>query len=556
MSKKELIEYRTPNTKHFLNTDGTITVELYKDPVHYLENGVYQEIDNTLVQTKEGFKNKRNDFQVTFTEEKDNALVNISCKDKKLSMFPKNRKLRVSPLSKNLKRSVITYEEMNDEVSLEYKALSNQLKESIILNKKPETNQYVFIINTTLDLVLNEDNTIYMMSKENIDYKIEKPYMVDANQVYSESVTYDLTKIENGYEITITVDKEWLEDKERVYPIIIDPTITSVQSSTSVIDTYIYEGDSEDTTYNKSVLYVGTDKSNKIYRTLLKFTLPKIPAGFKVVEANVSLSCCPDEFGLAYQDVNPLISVHKLTQDWTESGAKWSNMHDKYSPHIEDYFWGSRMDKNNINPNFDYKNSFQLTDLVQRWYNGEPNYGIMLKEYKEVVQEKSRPAFYISKDYNDTSYAKPFLSIVYKNFNGLESYLSYTSQKHDFGSSYVNNNTGNLTTTFHVANTVGSSLPVNLYLVYNTTDVELNTDYGFGLGIKPNLVQTLVKETIEDQEVLKFTDEDGTISDTYDFTEYYENPDNLGEYVNNLGYEMQKNGQLKPYNISMTFEYR
>ena len=60
MSKKELIEYRTPNTKHFLNTDGTITVELYKDPVHYLENGVYQEIDNTLVQTKEGFKKRRN----------------------------------------------------------------------------------------------------------------------------------------------------------------------------------------------------------------------------------------------------------------------------------------------------------------------------------------------------------------------------------------------------------------------------------------------------------------------------------------------------------------
>ena len=47
-----------------------------------------------------------------------------------------------------------------------------------------------------------------------------------------------------------------------------------------------------------------------------------------------------------------------------------------------------------------------------------------------------------------------------------------------------------------------------------------------------------------------------TFSDMYDFTEYIENPKEIGEYANNLGYEMQKNGQLTPYYINMTFEYR
>ena len=42
----------------------------------------------------------------------------------------------------------------------------------------------------------------------------------------------------------------------------------------------------------------------------------------------------------------------------------------------------------------------------------------------------------------------------------------------------------------------------------------------------------------------------------YDFTEYIDDPSELGEYANNLGYEMQKNGQLTPYYINMTFEYR
>ena len=47
--KKEIIEYRTPNTKHFLKKDGTIEVEIYKDPVHYLEKGEYKEIDNGYI---------------------------------------------------------------------------------------------------------------------------------------------------------------------------------------------------------------------------------------------------------------------------------------------------------------------------------------------------------------------------------------------------------------------------------------------------------------------------------------------------------------------------
>ena len=47
-----------------------------------------------------------------------------------------------------------------------------------------------------------------------------------------------------------------------------------------------------------------------------------------------------------------------------------------------------------------------------------------------------------------------------------------------------------------------------------------------------------------------------TFSDTYDFTEYFDNPKTIGEYANNLGYEMQKNGQLTPYYINMTFEYK
>ena len=515
--RKEIIEYRTSNTKHFLKSDGTVDVEIYKDPVHYLDKGEYKEIDNSLVKTTKGFKNKSNNFKIEFDEKSDNSLINISCKNKKVSMYPKNMKQKISnrTIAKRNKNKIplndITYENMYEDIDINYKIISNQLKESIILNKVPKENKFVFVINTDLDLILNDDNTISFMDGNNECYKIEKPYMTDSKHAYSELVKYELHKNNDSYELTINVDKEWLHDKERVYPVVIDPTVTDEQSSSSVIDTYIFDGDANITTYNLPYLYVGADKSGTTYRTLLKFDLPRIPAGFKVVNAFVRLSCLSDEFGLAYQQNVPLVAVHALTQDWTESEAKWDNMNNKYSDHIEDYYWAIRMDSFHQEPGFEYANNANITNLVQKWYNGEPNFGIMLKEYKEEIKEKSRPAFYAAKDYDATSSAKPLLTITYKNFNGLESYLSYTSQKHDFGEAYINNYTGNLTSTFNVANTIGGALPANLSLVYNTTDVELNEDYGFGLGIKPNLIQTLNKETSKNKEVLKYVDGDGTI---------------------------------------------
>ena len=39
---------RSENTKVFFASDGSKTMVLYPSPVHYLEDGVYREIDNTL----------------------------------------------------------------------------------------------------------------------------------------------------------------------------------------------------------------------------------------------------------------------------------------------------------------------------------------------------------------------------------------------------------------------------------------------------------------------------------------------------------------------------
>ncbi|MDE6141576.1 MAG: hypothetical protein K2G03_03135, partial [Bacilli bacterium] len=72
---KELIDLRKPREKHFLNEDGTITLNMYDEDIHYRKGNEYVEIDNNLVEENNKIVNKENDFKVNFS--KDKFLVSI-----------------------------------------------------------------------------------------------------------------------------------------------------------------------------------------------------------------------------------------------------------------------------------------------------------------------------------------------------------------------------------------------------------------------------------------------------------------------------------------------
>ncbi|MGY0374140.1 DNRLRE domain-containing protein [Clostridium sp. JNZ J1-5] len=97
---KEVEEKREENIKHFLLEDNTYEAVIYKDPVHYKENGKWQDIDNTLVEAKDDqgnsiLENKKNDFKVKIAKKSNSEkLISIN-KDKyeiswKVSKVKKN----------------------------------------------------------------------------------------------------------------------------------------------------------------------------------------------------------------------------------------------------------------------------------------------------------------------------------------------------------------------------------------------------------------------------------------------------------------------------------
>jgi hypothetical protein len=122
------------------------------------------------------------------------------------------------------------------DLSYRYSLLKNEkdkpigLKEEIILNKPININSFIFPINLKNLHPQNIDGVWHFFdNNQKEQFYIPKSFMIDANQEKSENIEMEINA-KAGY-IIVTPDKKWLSDPSRKYPIIIDPTIETVDSN-------------------------------------------------------------------------------------------------------------------------------------------------------------------------------------------------------------------------------------------------------------------------------------------------------------------------------------
>lgn len=511
MEEIELIEKRKPREKHFLQKDGTIIAKIFDTDVHFLKNGKYEEIDNTLINNGGLLVNKSNDFKVEFEEtlnkylvkmQKDSNYLNIrlsNCNNARLIKETSNSKLEQS----------VFYEDVIDDINIQYKTLPNKVKETIVL-KSSMFSKINFIAETNLDLIM-KDKCIIAKKNEDIIFELEAPYMEDSEGKINNNIYYYLTKHDNHYDIELNLDEDWLNSLDVKYPVYIDPTISNSSNTSKMEDTYIYDGDSNDTRYNRDYLIAGVQRINNNYRvnrSLIKFELPEIGTGSEIIQAFINLTGYPSS--TATDENNKLISLHRITETWTESSANWKNMSEKYDKKIEALAESGRssIKNNTITPSYTFGD---ITHLVKKWYRDTPNNGVLIKSVNEKYEDENYPAFFSKDNHLEGGNPKPIFELAYRNQTGLEEYLDYKSQDFGGGTSYINTYNGNMIMNIDLLETTGGNLPLDLNLIYNTNDVVLNKNSSFGTGFKLNYDQTIIETNIDNNEYLEYKDMDGTI---------------------------------------------
>jgi RHS repeat-associated protein len=292
MDGVELVEKRTKYSKVYKLENGHYESTIYGVPIHYLDNGIYKNIDNSLVivKDKDGkqyYKNKDNAFSVNISSISDG--FSISKGKYKLSWaidgFFKNKITETkasmtdeewNALSKSEKRKNMpnisadaSYKDVLPNIDLQYFLVGDRLTENIIFNQQPDINQIVERVKAeNIELVLNKDNSITAMdiSTKEVIFELPAPFINDAEGEVCNNIGVKLELENNEYVLTYTLDAEWLTKAS--YPCVLDPTIGS---ASDVIDTKICRNYPNNNYLNSYLLTTGVGSGSNMNYSLVKF---------------------------------------------------------------------------------------------------------------------------------------------------------------------------------------------------------------------------------------------------------------------------------------------
>ena len=146
------------------------------------------------------------------------------------------------------KQVKVSYESEKKDCTFSYESLNTGVKESIVLTKAPEGNVLKFHFKAKgLTPKKNAmDGGISFLDEETdeIVASLEAPNINDATgKAYSEELYYDIEPDgeEDSYLLTLHLDEDYFQDKDREYPVTIDPTV-SWTGSTNFWDVYVING--------------------------------------------------------------------------------------------------------------------------------------------------------------------------------------------------------------------------------------------------------------------------------------------------------------------------
>ena len=447
----EVTEMREESVKYFLCDDGSYIAATYAAPVHYNENGVWKEIDNTLTPSSksgETVYSTKGGLNVTvpselgsgkrFTATNEGYTISFGVKsiDKRLSVQAKvvetdaltsvvkmnstaeisDEKVTASSMAQKAETltekqkvekfnneqmtvdkqsGAVVYKGFDQQSDLEYIVTSNSLKENIVVYKPQDEYVYSFDLDSDGLIPIEQPNgSIILVESEASQeavFTLDAPYMYDANG--AESYDIELSIKENGdeYVVTVEADSTWLNNSEREFPVVIDPTWSAPNSK--IQDVYVINGTFANSPRSNSEIRAGRNLTN-IVRSYIKLTLPtNLPIGYSVDSSTITFT--KQNYFKVSKDIDIRAYDCKDAASWSTSSISWNNQ--PFDNSNNGYLSSKPELLSSVAAKSDMDSySFDITKAVQRWENGGNNNGIMLASSDEST--KTQVDFYSTRE--------------------------------------------------------------------------------------------------------------------------------------------------------------
>ncbi|MFL5911696.1 MAG: DNRLRE domain-containing protein [Gaiellaceae bacterium] len=483
-------ELRSASSRTYRNPDGTMVARAFARPVNFRAGKAWRSIDNTLVPASGGWRNRANNYSAFLPTDAGSAFgVNAGSSALGFALDGAHGTGTVKGDTQKIDNAL-------PDVGLITRAESTGLEQTLSLASAKAQNQFTYRLSVSGGLRprTNADGAIdFVDSHGQPKLALNAPAMRDSAGVWSSALKMKLEHQGGDYAAVLTIDRGWLGDPARKYPVMVDPAVIHMENkgdtrwreSGADLDCQITSGSGANTNNcTGDTLNLGWDGSNN-NRTLLRFDLQTmIPSNTNVLRAEFGLH----QYGAS---ANGTISaeVHQMTRAWT-SAVTW-NKYDgtnSWTTAGGDFASSAAATASIPWPTGDPWPTFYPTSLVKGWINGSiANNGLVVKETTEsstndVLHFDSSES--IRDDYNDL----PYVDVIYAPMTGQPGYYKYESQRLDDRMGLgVNVASGNLMVAnndLNIAGVAGLNETVGRYWnsQWERDNQDVGTGWTLGLG--------------------------------------------------------------------------
>lgn len=334
----ELTGKRTASSKTYLLDNGQLQTVVYAGDVHYLtEASRYEEIDNSITgcvtSRKSGrysYQNRANRFTARFSSDMSQFPVLLEYRDHSIAMRPKGAAAATGTLcsdcSAEYKEAVdyyigasnsIVYADAYANIDLIYDSRDNGVKELIVIKAPADRSEFEFeLMLDNVTAAMAGDKICFNDSGGRTIFMLGELFAVDAAGEYTDDVSASLVTNQKSCSIKLRINENYLNDPQREYPIIIDPSVM-VTGSTNTADAFVRSGNPSTNYKMDEKLFIGKSPAYGLQRSYIKFTLPTDISASSVTNVIMKLKL--------YGGTNTAMKAYRVTSSWTSGGITWNN---------------------------------------------------------------------------------------------------------------------------------------------------------------------------------------------------------------------------------------
>ncbi|MFI5936919.1 LamG-like jellyroll fold domain-containing protein [Actinoplanes sp. NPDC051494] len=318
-TSKKVAGRATATSDEYRNADGSVTRRVHSAATNYrAADGTWAPIDTTLVRRSDGRWQTRASTVRTSLAATAGSGKELASLDLPGGTSAGYTLDGAAPVAAEVKGRVATYPSVLPGVDLTLEPLDVGLKETLVLNKPGTASSWTFPL--ALDGLTPSaaaTGEIQLRDKAGkVVAWIPRGYMEDSRvdpgtglRTRSDAVTYTLIEVRGEPALRVDADRAWLADPARVYPVRVDPTLTTAASGDVFVD-----NDASTTNQNGDYLPVGTNNGTIKARSFIHLDglTGSAATNKRVTTAKLKLYL---SYAKCFQPLP--FSVHRVNASWT-----------------------------------------------------------------------------------------------------------------------------------------------------------------------------------------------------------------------------------------------